>query len=92
MNKYRADGAIEWPIVEGGSALSKVLNVTDNGFDLIQDQLNKADDCYFWRDTFAALTNFGGKFSLDFGVGWRINDSGRIRTTGSSCAVEFVCK
>jgi hypothetical protein len=60
VNKYRVDGTIEWPHAEFGPSLSKVLNATDKGFELIEDTLTRAQDCDFWRDAFAALTSAGG--------------------------------
>ncbi|KAF2399881.1 alpha/beta-hydrolase [Trichodelitschia bisporula] len=57
VNKLRINGTIEWPIVTIGPALSNVLNATDNGFELISDTKTKAEDCDFWRDIFASVTN-----------------------------------
>jgi hypothetical protein len=62
VNKFRAPGTIEWPLVQGGPTLSKVLNATDNGFELIDDSKTKAEDCDFWKDAYAAMTAAGGTF------------------------------
>jgi hypothetical protein len=62
VNKFRLDGTINWPHVEVGPTLSKVLNANDKGFELIDDTKTKAEDCDFWRETFAHLTAAGGKF------------------------------
>lgn len=65
VNKFRAQGStVEWPLVEWGSQLGNVLNVTDTGFELIKDTKNVADDCDFWRDVYAGLTIAGGKYSF----------------------------
>lgn len=62
VNKFRSEGTINWPHVEFGPTLSKVLNANDKGFELIEDTKTRAEDCDFWRDTFAHLTAAGGKF------------------------------
>jgi hypothetical protein len=61
VNKFRANGTIEWPLAQFGSTLSKVLNANDKGFELIEDTKTKADDCDFWKDAYAGLTAAGGK-------------------------------
>jgi hypothetical protein len=60
VNKFRINGTIEWPHAELGPSLSKVLNATNTGFELIADDKNTADDCDAWRDAMAALTAGGG--------------------------------
>jgi hypothetical protein len=62
-NKFRADaGTIEWPKVGYGPVFSNVLNVTDNGFRLIQDDANTEADCGFWTKTLKGLTKAEGAF------------------------------
>jgi carboxylesterase type B len=47
-NKLRDAGAINWPLVEKGRVFGDVLEAGNAGFRLIDDQLNKAEDCDFW--------------------------------------------
>jgi hypothetical protein len=64
VNTYRINGTIPWPKAEFGPSISKVLNIQDKGYDLIEDPKTRAVDCDFWRDVFAALTISSGKILL----------------------------
>jgi hypothetical protein len=61
VNKFRAPGTIEWPLSVFGPTISKVLNATNTGFELIEDSKTRADDCDFWRDAYAGMTAAGGE-------------------------------
>jgi hypothetical protein len=60
-NTYRINGTIQWPKAEFRPSISKVLNITDKSYDLIDDTRTTAEDCDFWRDVFAAMTISAGK-------------------------------
>jgi hypothetical protein len=62
VNKFRADGTIEWPFAVIGPSIGKTLNMTDFGFELIEDSKTRAQDCDMWRDVYATLTNVLGEF------------------------------
>jgi hypothetical protein len=64
VNRYRINGTIQWPKAEFGPSISKVLNMTESGYDLISDTRTTAEDCDFWRDVFAALTISAGTLRL----------------------------
>jgi len=60
VNTYRINGTIQWPKAVFGPSISKVLNIQDRGYELIEDTRTTAEDCDFWRDVFAALTISAG--------------------------------
>jgi hypothetical protein len=60
-NTFRADGTIQWPKGEFGPTITKVLDMKDSGYAIIDDPKTKAEDCDFWREVFAALTIAGGE-------------------------------
>jgi hypothetical protein len=64
VNTYRINGTIQWPKAEFGPSISRVLNIQDKGYSLIEDTRTTAVDCDFWRDVFAALTISAGTLSL----------------------------
>jgi hypothetical protein len=43
-----------------GEYLTNVLNVTDNGFEIIADGLFNKTVCEFWVDVFTGTTELGG--------------------------------
>jgi len=47
-NKFKASGAPEWPLVGMGPSFTKVLNVTDDGFAMVTDDVNTEEHCGFW--------------------------------------------
>jgi hypothetical protein len=59
-NTYRGNGTVQWPKAEFGAAISKVLDMGDKGYALVEDPKTRAEDCDFWRDAFAALTISAG--------------------------------
>jgi carboxylesterase type B len=60
-NKFRAASSIEWPLVDVGPTLSKVMHAGNMGYGLIGDTLTKAEDCDFWKEALAFLTEAGGE-------------------------------
>jgi carboxylesterase type B len=60
-NKFRDKNGIEWPLVTFGPTLTNVLDASDNGFRLVADQKTKAEDCDFWKDALAGMTNSLGR-------------------------------
>ncbi|KAF2816279.1 alpha/beta-hydrolase [Mytilinidion resinicola] len=69
---------IEWPVVGGhpdGSSpnyLWDVLNVTDTGFELIEDRTQNRSICLFWGGIIFATTVFGGYDFPRLAGGWRV--------------------
>jgi carboxylesterase type B len=60
-NKLRDKNGIDWPIATLGATIGNVLNATNTGYQLISDLTTKAEDCDFWKDVLAGMTNSLGK-------------------------------
>ncbi|KAL6720357.1 hypothetical protein ACLMJK_002278 [Lecanora helva] len=61
--------AITWPKpISTGDEISGVLNAGDTGFSVISDSQTRESTCEFWREVAAAITNFGGRSSLDIRI------------------------
>jgi hypothetical protein len=89
-NKLREKGSIEWPLVNWGPVLGNVLNATDKGFELISDQVTKAEDCDLWRDVVAGMTSSLGKRNVCFLERVMLILS-RLFASGSSRSVQHRC-
>jgi Carboxylesterase family len=57
-NTFKAADAPLWPKVTMGSTMTNVLNVTDKAqpYELVADEVTKAEDCDFWKEQLAAMT------------------------------------
>ena len=55
---------MQWPMVQnnaGADMLGNVLNATTTGYSLIEDNETGRQQCGFWQQVEAAITNAGGK-------------------------------
>jgi hypothetical protein len=86
-NKLREEGSIEWPIASWGPVLGNVLNATDRGFELISDQMTKAEDCDLWRDVVAGMTSGLGKYIVSL-IENVLLTMCRVFTAGSSRSIK----
>jgi len=62
-NMFKDASAPEWPKATLGPEIGNVLSV-DNGFKLINDQLNKEEDCGLFKNVYAAITKEAGETIL----------------------------
>jgi carboxylesterase type B len=56
-NTFRDKNSIQWPLVTPGPVYTNVLHATNQGYELFVDPVTKAEDCDFWRDALAGMTN-----------------------------------